>query len=254
MARVEFDHLARFYDAARAIEAGGLVGWRDALSRHLPEQTALPVLDVGCGTGSFTTLIAEWFDLDVVGVEPSQAMLHEARSRRSHPRVSYLEGRAEHLPVGDHTCGAAWLSTVIQHIGSLELCAHELARVLAPTGRILIRSSFPGRHEHITLFRYFPGAAAIASSFPTVEDTVTAFARAGFEREAFESVEQLTSPSLAAARDRVALRADTTLELLADEEFAAGLARLDADIASDPSPRPVLDRLDLLVLRRSGGS
>jgi hypothetical protein len=44
-------------------------------------------------------------------------------------------------------------------------------------------------------------------------------------------------------------RADTTLAALSEQEFARGLAALDAAIRATPDGGRVVDRLDLLVLR-----
>jgi hypothetical protein len=62
----------------------------------------------------------------------------------------------------------------------------------------------------------------------------------------------VSATSLAAYRDKVRLRADTGLALLPGEEFAAGLAALDRAVEAETTPVPVVDRLDLLALRRSG--
>jgi hypothetical protein len=73
-------------------------------------------------------------------------------------------------------------------------------------------------------------------------------AAAGFRVEALQPVAQV-SASLAAYRDKVRLRADTGLRLLPDDQFATGLAALDRAVEAETSPQPVIDRLDLLVLR-----
>jgi SAM-dependent methyltransferase len=75
---------------------------------------------------------------------------------------------------------------------------------------------------------------------------------AGFPTEALQQVDQVSATSLAAYRDKVRLRADTGLALLPDEEFAAGLAALDRAVEAETTPAPVVDRIDLLVLGRSG--
>jgi hypothetical protein len=62
-------------------------------------------------------------------------------------------------------------------------------------------------------------------------------------------VPQVSARSLAEFRDRVRLRADTTLQAISDDDFAAGLAALDRDAAAETAPTPVVTRLDLLVLR-----
>ena len=94
--------------------------------------------------------------------------------------VTIIAGEAEAIPPRDGSCRAAWLSTVIHHIADLSECAQELERVLQPGGPVLIRGSFANRQDEIPLFRFFPGALQIASTFPTVEATVTAFETAGF--------------------------------------------------------------------------
>ena len=251
---IDFEEVAHVYEHGRGLELGALGDWRRALASYLPPASRLPVLDVGSGTGQFADAIAGWFDIDVVGVEPCQAMIVEAMARHTHPRVRYLCGHAEDLPLPDASCGAAWLSTVIHHLSDLRRAAAELARVLAADAPVLIRSAFPGRHEHITLFRFFPAAAAIAAQFPSVEQTVEAFAGAGFRMQRLEGVAQLTAPNLAALRERVRDRADTTLRLLDDDDFASGLRALDAAIEAGgkAASAAVIDRLDLLVLVRAG--
>jgi ubiquinone/menaquinone biosynthesis C-methylase UbiE len=176
-------------------------------------------------------------------------MRQQAAEMRPHARVAYLAGDAEHLPLHAHSCEAAWLSTVIHHIPDLPRCARELRRVLRPGGPVLIRGAFPGRLDRITLFRFFPEATAVAETFPSVEETCDAFAAAGFARERLESVPQVTANSLAAAYLRARERADTTLRGIGDRAFDAGLAALARAAAQEAPPAPVLDYLDLLVLR-----
>jgi hypothetical protein len=120
--------------------------------------------------------------------------------------------------------------------------------VVRPGGAILIRSWFPGG-EDVFHFHYFPGARRIAETFPTVAAVGEAFATAAFGIEAVESVPQASVQSLADVYERVRLRADTTLQLLSDEEFAEGLRHLEADAAAERAPKPVVSRLGLLVLR-----
>lgn len=55
-------------------------------------------LDVGCGTGQLTTLLACAFD-KVTGIDPSQTQIDNAQS---HPRVDYCVGPAEELPHALH--------------------------------------------------------------------------------------------------------------------------------------------------------
>ena len=144
---------------------------------------------------------------------------------------------------------AAWLSTVVHHLPDLPLAASELSRVLRPGAPLLIRSAFPGRHQRITLFRFFPEALGCSTLTP---------ACLGLRRVRWRRL-RLRRPRAGAPGGRRlppgmadGLRRDahTPLKLLTDQEYATGLARLRA--AADAATGPVLDALDLLVLCKGG--
>jgi ubiquinone/menaquinone biosynthesis C-methylase UbiE len=258
MARVDYDRMAADYVEGRVLPPEGMEPWRAAIAPWVPGESGgrSPVLDLGAGTGQFAAAIAGWFGVEVVAVEPSGGMRAQAARAHPHPGVRWVAGVGERLPLVDGACAWAWVSTVVHHLDDLERAASELCRVVRPGGRVLVRQAFPGRMDAITLYeRYFPGAAralVVAGGLPSVERVAAAFAAAGFRTEALRRVGQVSATSLAAYRDKVRLRADTGLALLPDEEFAAGLAALDRAVEAETIPVPVVDRLDLLVLRRSG--
>jgi hypothetical protein len=127
---------------------------------------------------------------------------------------------------------------------------------------VLIRQGFPDRYEPtgplrldtIELVRWFPETARTVATFPSVTDTCTAFAAAGFRQDALEQVRETYPTSLADFLGQVDTfrRADTTMRSLTDDEFRRGKERLrravrDAECAGSPEPRS--NWLDLLVLR-----
>ena len=252
MARLDYEHVGRRYDKGRGHSLAAIEPWRVALADYLPPPDGLPILDVGSGTGQFATAFVHWFDATVIGVEPAAAMRHEARRKIAAPNIIFVGGRAEELPLRDATCGCAWLSTVIHHITDLRRCASELRRVLRGDARVLIRSAFPGHHDGITLFRFFAAARRVAETFPSIEHVERSFASGGFEREALKSVSQTTAPDLRACIARVKLMrdADSTLAPISDEEFAQGLAAMEKSARDPATSGPVVDWLNLLVLRR----
>jgi ubiquinone/menaquinone biosynthesis C-methylase UbiE len=257
MARVDYDRMAADYLKGRSLPPDGLQPWLAAIEPWLAGGPAgrWPALDLGAGTGQFAVAIAGRFGVEVVAVEPSAGMRAQAAAN-SHPRVAWVGGRAEQLPLRDGGCAWAWMSTVVHHFDDLDAAAAELRRVLRPGGLVLIRQAFPGRLNKISLYdRCFPGAGQSMISegvLPTVGRVAAAFAGASFGLEALQTVAQVSAPSMAAYRDKVRRRADTGLRLLPDEEFAAGLAALDRAVEAETIPAPVVDRLDLLILRRVG--
>jgi ubiquinone/menaquinone biosynthesis C-methylase UbiE len=255
MARVDYDRMAADYLEGRALPVAGMEPWRDEIAKWLPEPqdpARRPVLDLGAGTGQFAAAIAGWFGVQVIAVEPSQGMRAQAVRANSHPGVHWVAGVGERLPVRNRTCAMAWVSTVVHHLDDLDAAAAELRRVLRRGAPVLVRQAFPGRMEDLTLYRrYFPGAGLVAAAvLPTVEQVEAAFEGAGFRVEDLRPVAQVSAPSLAGYRDKVRRRADTGLRLLADDQFAAGLAALERDAGAETTPAPVVDRLDLLVLRK----
>jgi hypothetical protein len=64
---------------------------------------------------------------------------------------------------------------------------------------------------------------------------------------AHEVIWQTTAGSMRELSERVRLRADSTLELLSEDEFATGMARLEAAAAAETSRAPIREALELVV-------
>ena len=92
------------------------------------------VLDLGCGSGIFTTLLARR-GFDVTGLDISPALLELAR--RKNPEIAYLEGDVEALPFEDASVDGILLSGIVHHLPDARLCAAEVFRVLKPAGRFV---------------------------------------------------------------------------------------------------------------------
>ena len=98
---------------------------------------ALRWLDVGCGTGSFTELIAErCAPIEVQGVDPSEAQLAFARRRRGGQRAAFLRGDAMALPFEQQRFDAAVMALVIFFVPDPAKGAAEMARVVRPGGLV----------------------------------------------------------------------------------------------------------------------
>lgn len=243
MALIAYDSVdAAAFEATRHLRDDALDNWRAAILRYFDPRPGMRLLDLGCGTGSWARAFHSWWpEIDVIAVEPSAAM----RERAVFEPV--LAGDAGRIPVESASLDAVWLSTVIHHIPDLEVAAREIGRVLKPGGVVLIRSAFAGRHEAITLFRFFPEAVDVLDRYPSVDDVGAAFD--GFGIAGCEPVAQVTASSLSEAAATLRRSAHTPLQLISDEAYAAGVARMRA--AAENETGPVVDALDLLVLARA---
>ena len=247
VARISYDvQTATAYKATREIPRDGLGEWRAAVQRHLRPSPETTLLDIGAGTGQFSTAFRDWFGIEIVAVEPSAAMRARIPDTEN---IRVLEGDSSALPLPDASTDAAWLSLVLHHIADLAAAAHEIRRVLRPGAPVLFRQGFPGRLDEIELVRWFPETARAVETYPSVTDVCTAFGAAGFRLEALERVRETHPTSLAYLLGELdTLRhADTSLRGLTEDEFLRGKERIRRAASEDHKPRT--NGLDLLVLR-----
>jgi SAM-dependent methyltransferase len=95
------------------------------------------VLDVGCGKGELAQDIATRSGATVIGIDASPWMLEFARTRSTHPNVTYLQADATTYSP-DEPVDVVVLSNVLEHIGPRV----ELLRALrenAGARRLLLR-------------------------------------------------------------------------------------------------------------------
>jgi len=104
------------------------------------------VLDVGCGTGYLTRILAPVAGPNghVTGVDPSPAMIEHAR-RRSPANCTYLVGEGQALDLPDASFDLVISSLAVHHIPAEARgdAIREMFRVLRPGGRLLIAESRP---------------------------------------------------------------------------------------------------------------
>src|SRR5262245_27647387 len=103
------------------------------------------VVDVGCGTGNAALLAAER-GASVTGIDPAQRLLDVASAQASKGGLDarFERGEAASLPVPDG--GAEVVLSVFGVIFASDpkAAADEMARVLAPVGRMLLAAWIPG--------------------------------------------------------------------------------------------------------------
>jgi len=243
-------NLSSNYPMARVLSPSTSATWSVVLRPFLAGHRNPTVLDLGCGTGRFSTLIAS-LGAAVIGLDPSVAML-----RNSQPAcagdVCYAAAEAERLPLAAVSCDLVWMSQVVHHIRDRKACVAELRRVLRPHGVVLVLGSFGDRLDGFaTLFHFFPSSRELTAKFPTVRQIVEVFEAEGFVLEGTQRVRQRTCDSLREFARRTKLRADSTLVRLPDWEFEACQKALEEAARREQSPSPVVETIELLSLRLS---
>jgi len=132
-----YDASADAYPEALAINAGAAA----RLVATLPAGRYARVLDLGCGTG-FAALAATraLAPEEVVGVDVSEGMLARCRERLDGeaPRTRALLGRADAIPVANGWADLVVATMVLQWVDDRPAALAEIARVLAPAGRVAL--------------------------------------------------------------------------------------------------------------------
>lgn len=140
MSPASFDNAAA-YDAWYQTPLGSLCGGLE--SRAVLEMAALrpgeKVLDIGCGTGYFTLMLAR-AGAEVTGVDRSGAMVafSEEKARREGATADFQVADAGSLPFPPESFDLVTGVTALCFADSPERVLSEACRVLKPSGRIVI--------------------------------------------------------------------------------------------------------------------
>lgn len=231
---VDYDRVQNgAYATARALRPSAIQDYMDVFARHLPARRPLTVIDLGSGTGRFTPALAETFGGPVYGVEPAAAMRRAAETGSAHPRVTYLAGEAADIPLPDAIAELVLMFLSFHHVPDQAAAAREIARVVKPGGRVILRSTFKERIPDHWWRRFFPRSHAIEEAmFPSAAEARALFEAAGFVTVATVFRAVPFERDLGEAVEKLRLRAVSTFEHMTDEELDEGFARIDAALAA----------------------
>ena len=220
--RADFGPLAGTYDELRPADAN----WWELFELLVREAdlAGRRVLDVGCGTGRVAAALQERGSR-VWGVEPSPEMAARARERGVNVKIA----RAEQLPFkeGWFERAVLWL---VAHLIDRPAVFAELARVLAPDGRIAIATFDPAHFERYYLNRLFPSLERLdRERFPEPRTLAAELETSGFAARLIPLTQQ-AEIGRNEALERIRGRFISTLRLLDDDEFEHGLAQAEREL------------------------
>jgi len=99
------------------------------------------VLDVGCGSGTLTRLIAECLGSSgqVIGVDLSKSALKEAKNLQNQ-RITFTCACGENLPLRSSSFDKCFLSFALHHMDkqARQNTPQEVSRILAPGGSLFV--------------------------------------------------------------------------------------------------------------------
>jgi ubiquinone/menaquinone biosynthesis C-methylase UbiE len=140
------------------------------------------VADLGCGSGTFTALLAR-AGYTCVGLDISSKLITVGRGK--YPDIEFVEGDIERLPFSDASFDGVLLSGVVHHFPDPSRCAAEVFRVLRPQGRFI---AFDPNRRNPFMWLYRDRASPFYSPLGVTEnerpvlagEVAAVFERAGF--------------------------------------------------------------------------
>jgi ubiquinone/menaquinone biosynthesis C-methylase UbiE len=244
--------LPAIYARARELPAEALATWRRALADTRPPSPAIRrVVDLGCGTGRFTGLLADLYGTAVVGVEPSHGML-AGREPLDPAHARFLAATAEALPLAAGAVDLVFVSMVYHHFAAPPVAVAELARAVRPGGHVMVRNPTRESADAYDYVRFFPDARAFdLRRMPSREGLAQAFQAHGFERRGHRIVHQLFATSYEDYYRKISLRGLSSLQAISDEAFARGLAAFETHCRTAGGAGPIYEPVELFVFRRA---
>ncbi len=229
--RTDYTKIAPTYDDR--YRHNPLRGVAEALGAVAAEVGPRRVLEAGCGTGHWLCALAPQVET-VIGLDLSAPMLLKAREKDGTLRL--VQGDGGRLPFADGSFGFVFCVNALVHFGEQRRFVAEAHRVLAPGGALaVVGGDARGRPGNWWVYEYFPEAHEIDLRRCPSWATVTAW----MEEEGFVSVrrqvaQRIVEPMVGRqvlASPFIKKQGCSSLALLSDETYAAGLRRIEQAIA-----------------------
>ncbi|WBF45736.1 class I SAM-dependent methyltransferase [Serratia rubidaea] len=130
-----------------------------AVRQSLNGEKPLDVLDIGCGTGVLLEqLYVLWPTANYVGLDPAAGMVAEGEQRR--PFASFIQGRAESIPLPTASVDLVVCSMSFGHWRDKSAGLREVRRVLKSHGVFCLVENAPAGWGLTTLVNWLLGSLA----------------------------------------------------------------------------------------------
>jgi ubiquinone/menaquinone biosynthesis C-methylase UbiE len=187
------------------------------------------VVDAGCGTGGFGAAIGSVSGAQVIGCDIAERFTRFARDKHS-PVGWWIVGDAAQLPLRDNTIDCVLMSLLLHRVPDPAAVVADAARVLRPTGVLVIHTIAPDDAASSAPYRYFPTmATAQQQRLPTTGQMQDWSQRAGLTRVSVTGVRRPMHIDADALEARVRDEIPHRYPEISPAELSTGLQQLRAD-------------------------
>jgi ubiquinone/menaquinone biosynthesis C-methylase UbiE len=244
--RYDATDVAANYDRGRSLRHEVLDLWTNTIAQYV-RQSPSTILDLGCGTGRFCEALGKRFNASIVGIDPSQKMLEQAR-RKQIQHVRYVIGAGEAIPLRMAAVEMIFISMVFHHFDDPFRVARECQRVLQRGRCVFVRTGTAQRIRNYPQTQFFPASIPLMQErLPSIRFVRDVFESAGFQTRAAGVVVQEIASGYVEYAARLATRTDSMLASLDPDDFDAGLTAIR--VYSQRFTGPVTEPIDYFVFR-----
>ncbi|MDA1191746.1 MAG: methyltransferase domain-containing protein [Candidatus Poribacteria bacterium] len=225
--RVNYDTIAHLYDGDRyrvkAVDP-------DLQSFVKERLEAIDALDIACGTGNQMVANRRAFpSMRCVGLDRFAGMLRYGIEKDTD--VGWVQGDGATLPFTDDSFDYVSNQYAFHHVGDKIGMLTEVRRVLRLDGRFVMLNLVPERSANWLMYRYFPGVyQRDLADFMTLDMLESETRRAGFENVRIDVLIGQSEDRLRTFAQDARRRVTSQLIVASDEEYAAGIRRIDHDL------------------------
>jgi demethylmenaquinone methyltransferase/2-methoxy-6-polyprenyl-1,4-benzoquinol methylase len=154
---------ARYDLATVAMSFGRDRTWKTRLIAELPRLSSPCCLDLACGTGDLSRLLAGRYPHGrIIGLDLTREMLALAAANGAPAHLRYLQGDMHALPLASASCDLVTGGYALRNAPDLNRALAEIARVLRPGGHAAFldfaKAATPGgQHSQYCLLRFWCG-------------------------------------------------------------------------------------------------
>ena len=222
--------IADTFDKGRKIPDKTLQLWMDTILEIIPKKGIELIVDLGCGTGRLINAFQERYKAKIIGVEPSEKMLSEAKKNIQSENVFLISGNATNIPVDNNQIDLLFLSMVYHHIEHKPEAINEFLRVIKPGKYLCIRNATIESVKNVPYMKYFPSAIEINNMrLPGRTEIETEITKNGFSMIKKQVITQKFSDSWVEYCEKVKERTLSDLVLISDDEFNKGIELMYQD-------------------------
>jgi ubiquinone/menaquinone biosynthesis C-methylase UbiE len=220
---VDYSNIASYYDKVRIISPDYLRFWSMRIADYGSIDKSSKVLDIGCGTGRFTSTLYNVSKAKIYAIDPSLDMLNEAIKKDKKRTICWNMARAENLPFPNDFFDCVYMTFVFHQIEDNKKAVAEIQRVLKPSGKCVIMTTSTIHIRDSPLY-LFPGLREIdLDRFPSLPELKEILRRGKFKEvhyhlDKYETIRKPIDEYLNLIKGKHV----STLTLLSEEDFQNG--------------------------------